>query len=163
MQDKLDILAGLRSTPRIFNAMVQTIPAGNLTVRRGEGFWTIAEHVSHLAEVQPMLLARFRRFVDEEHPQFVPFIPGKVDEKPVAPACMDVAPALLQFAEYREKQLILLENAGDDIWQRTATHPEYDAYSFYLLARHVLMHDYWHMYRIEELWLTRDAYLTRLE
>jgi hypothetical protein len=25
------------------------------------------------------------------------------------------------------------------------------------------MHDHWHMFRMEELWLTRDAYLTRLE
>jgi hypothetical protein len=25
------------------------------------------------------------------------------------------------------------------------------------------MHDYWHMYRMEELWLARDAYLTRLD
>ena len=163
MQDKLDILAGLRLTPKIFSELVKTIPTDNVNVQRGDGFWTIAEHVSHLAEVQPMLLGRFRRFVDEEHPQFVPFVPGKVGEEPVAPASMDIATALLQFAEYREKQLILLENAGVDIWQRTATHPEYDAYSFYILARHVLMHDYWHMYRIEELWLTKDPYLTRLE
>jgi len=27
------------------------------------------------------------------------------------------------------------------------------------LERHILMHDHWHMYRMEELWLTRDAYL----
>jgi hypothetical protein len=25
------------------------------------------------------------------------------------------------------------------------------------------MHDFWHMYRIEELWLTRDGYLTKVE
>jgi hypothetical protein len=26
----------------------------------------------------------------------------------------------------------------------------------------MLMHDYWHMYRMEELWLTRNDYLTSL-
>lgn len=35
---------------------------------------------------------------------------------------------------------------------------------FWTVAEHnVLMHDYWHMYRMEELWITKDAYLTRLE
>ena len=48
-------------------------------------------------------------------------------------------------------------------WQKTATHPEYAQYSFYILVRHILMHDHWHMYRMEELWLTRDEYLTQLE
>ena len=163
MQDIPDLLSGLRQTPKIFNAFVKTIPESKLNLRRGEGFWTIAEHVSHLAEVQPMLLGRFQRFLQEEHPQFVPFIPTKDGDAPVTPASLTIAAALLQFAEYRKKQLVLLENADAGIWQRMATHPEYEQYSLYILARHVLLHDYWHMYRIEELWLTKDAYLTRLE
>lgn len=163
MQDIPDLLAGLRRTPEIFNAFVKTIPESKLNLQRGEGFWTIAEHVSHLAEVQPMLFGRFQRFMQEEHPQFVPFNPTKDGDAPVTPAFLGTAVALLQFEEYRKKQLLLLENADAGTWQRMATHPEYDQYSLYILARHVLLHDYWHMYRIEELWLTKDASLTRLE
>ena len=163
MQDIPDLLAGLRRTPKIFNEFVKTIPESRLNLRRGEGFWTIAEHVSHLAEVQPMLLMRFQRFMQEEHPQFVPFIPTKDGDEPAVPASLSMTEALLQFEESRTKQLVLLENAAPGMWQRFATHPEYDQYSLYILARHVLMHDYWHMYRIEELWLTKDSYLTRLE
>ena len=162
MQDIPDLLAGLSRTPKIFNEFVKTIPESRLNMRRGEGFWTIAEHVSHLAEVQPMLLGRFQRFLQEEHPQFVPFLPTKDGVAPVTPASLSTAAALLQFAEYRQKQLVLLENADAGIWQRMATHPEYDQYSFHILTRHVLLHDYWHMYRIEELWLAKDAYLTKL-
>jgi len=163
MQDIPELLQALRQTPKILQAFVKTIPKNKLALRRGEGFWTIAEHVSHLAEVQPMLLERFQRFIDEECPEFIPFVPDKVGEESAAPACLSIADALQQFELYRQKQRMLLENAGDSIWQRTAKHPEYEAYSFYILARHVLMHDYWHMYRMEELWLTKDAYLTRLE
>jgi hypothetical protein len=76
---------------------------------------------------------------------------------------MDIAAVLQEFEEYRKKQLTLLETADDIIWRRTASHPEYDRYSLYILTRHVLMHDHWHMYRMEELWLTKDAFLTRLE
>lgn len=165
MHDKPGLMKGLRLTPDILEAFVKTIPDNKLHLRRGEGFWTIAEHLSHLAEVQPMLLDRFQRFMDEDYPVFIPFAPGKVEEEEAsaAPLCMSIVAALQQFAQYRLKQLVLLENADDIIWQRTASHPEYDQYSLYILTRHILMHDYWHMYRMEELWLTKDAYLTKLE
>jgi hypothetical protein len=163
MQDTRDQLEALRRTPKILFEFVKTIPPDKLDLRRGEGFWTIAEHVSHLAQVQPMMLNRFERFMNEDHPEFVPYIPGKSDEEPDNPPQMDIASALDQFAEYRNKQLLLLESADDVSWEKTATHPEYETYSLYILTRHVLMHDYWHMFRMEELWLTRDAYLTRLE
>jgi uncharacterized damage-inducible protein DinB len=162
MQDIQDLLEGLRRTPKILSEFVKTIPEGKMNLRRGEGFWTVAEHVSHLAQVQPMLLDRFQRFINEDHPGFVPYIPGNGKDEPDTPPRMNMTAALEQFAQYRNKQLELLESANDIIWRRTATHPEYENYSLYILTRHTLMHDYWHMYRIEELWLTRDAYLTRL-
>jgi uncharacterized damage-inducible protein DinB len=162
MHDIQDQLETLRRAPKILVEFVKTIPHNKIDLRRGEGFWTIAEHVSHLAQVQPMLLNRFERFMNEDHPEFVPYIPGKAEEEPDNPPRMDITAALDQFAECRGKQLLLLESADDATWGKTATHPEYETYSLYILTRHVLMHDYWHMYRMEELWLTRDTYMTRL-
>ena len=163
MHDILDLLEALKRTPKILFEFVQTIPEDKLDLRRSEEFWTVAEHVSHLAQVKPMMLNRFERFMNEDHPEFVPYIPGSATEEPDTPHRMDMASALDQFVEYRDKQLLLLENADDISFKKSATHPEYEAYSLYILTRHVLMHDYWHMFRMEELWLTRDAYLTRLE
>ena len=163
MSDKFNILDGLRRAPDVLSAFVRTIPADKLDLRRGEGFWSVAEHVSHLAQVQPMLLERIQRFMKEDHPVFVPYIPGNGGEKSDNPSRMEIITALGQFSECRNKQLALIEIADDNTWQKKASHPEYEFYSMYILARHILMHDYWHMYRMEELWLTRDAYLTRLE
>lgn len=163
MQDIPDLLETLRRSPRILSQFIQTIPESRLDLRRGEGFWTIAEHCSHLAHVQPMLLKRFERFMHEDHPEFVPYIPGGGKEEPDLPPRMSIESALDQFARNRASQLQLLESADDTTWKKTAAHPEYEEYSLYILTRHVLMHDHWHMYRMEELWLTRDAYLTRLE
>jgi len=163
MRDIQDLLDGLRRTPTILAEFVDTIPEGKRNLRRGTGFWTINEHVNHLAEVQSMLLGRFQRFMDEVHPEFVPFIPGEGQDEPDNPRLMSIPTALEQLARYRDKQLALLENADAATWQRTATHPEYEHYSLYILTRHTLMHDYWHMYRIEELWLTKESYLTKLE
>lgn len=163
MLDIADLLESLRRAPRILSQFVESIPKSKLDLRRGEGFWTVAEHVSHLAQVQPMLLQRVERFTREEHPEFIPYLPGKGEEEPSTPARMEMAAALEQFGNYRSRQLEVLEGLDEAVWQRTGSHPEYDAYSLYILTRHILMHDHWHMYRMEELWLTKDAYLTRLE
>ena len=157
------ILSGLRQAPKVLAEFVNATPEDKLGLRRGEGFWTIAEHVSHLAQVQPMLLERLDRFMNEVHPEFVPFIPGDDEGKPELSPRRPIDVALTQFSTVREKQLALLNDADERTWQREAIHPEYDRYSLVILVRHILMHDYWHMYRMEELWLTRDAYLTRLE
>ncbi len=157
-----DLLEGLRRTPRILTEFVKTIPESRMEQRRGEGFWTIAEHVNHLAQVQPMLLKRIQQFMIEDRPEFIPYIPGD-DEDQAAPRRIDVATALERFANDRQQQLALLEDADATTWQKAAIHPEYEHYSLHILARHLLMHDFWHMYRMEELWLTRDAYLTKLE
>jgi hypothetical protein len=144
------------------SGLVQGIPEGKLDVRRGEGFWTITEHVSHLAHVQPMLLERIQRFLKEDHPEFIPFLPAGGEDGPMTPPLLEINIALELFALYREKQLALLNDQDDNAWRKIGTHPEYEVYSLPILARHVLMHDFWHMYRMEELWLTKDAYLTKV-
>jgi uncharacterized damage-inducible protein DinB len=163
MQDIRDVLEGLKKTSTILTGFVNSIPEGKMNLRRGEGFWTIAEHLSHLAQVQPMLLDRFHRFMNEARPEFVPYLPGKDDDEPDTPARMETTAALEQFANYRNEQTTLLDGADPAAWQKTAVHPEFENYSLRILTRHTLMHDYWHMYRMEALWLTRAAYLTKWE
>jgi uncharacterized damage-inducible protein DinB len=162
MRDIEDLLEGMRRTPKILSEFVLAVPENKIDLRRGEGFWTVAEHVSHLAQVQPMLLDRIQRFMNEDHPEFVPYIPGNDADEPDTPPRMNMNAALDQFAHCRKNQLLLLESAQEITWKKTATHPEYENYSLYILTRHTLMHDYWHMYRMEELWLTKDAYLTKM-
>ncbi|GFO70039.1 hypothetical protein GMLC_36180 [Geomonas limicola] len=159
MDDIKELLTGLGLTPKLLTALVQGIPAERLDLRRGEGSWTIAEHVSHLAEVQPMLLGRLHRLATEDHPVFVPFLPT---DEPSTPFRQDMTVALEQFATYRTRQLELLEQLDQAVFAKAGSHPEYDSYTLYILTRHILMHDHWHMYRIEELWLTKDQYLTAL-
>ena len=156
-----NILESLKRSPAILVELVGSIPGKILVRKRGEDFWTIAEHVNHLADVQTMLGDRIRRFLKEEHPEFVPFFPDDVESIP-EDMQIDVSTALATFAEGRAEQIKLLQAATPADWEKTATHPEYEQYSLIILARHILMHDYWHMYRMEELWLIRDRYLTDL-
>jgi len=154
-------MEGLKRSDRILAEFVKSIPAAKLHLRRGDGFWTIAEHLNHLAQVQSMLLERMQRFMDEDRPEFVPYIPGD-DGAGSRPSLMEMDDALEAFARRRRQQVELLERADSDVWRKTASHPEYEQYSLYILVRHILMHDHWHMYRMEELWLAQDAYLTKL-
>jgi uncharacterized damage-inducible protein DinB len=163
MNDVPVLLEALKGSPNLLSAFVGTIPEDRLDRRRGDGFWTIAEHVSHLAQVQPMLLERLKRFRDEERPVFVPYIPGEGEEEPETPEVMPMADALEQFDRYRSQQIDLLAGIDTAVWDKSGEHPEYESYSMRILVRHILMHDHWHMYRMEELWLTRDAYLTNVE
>lgn len=159
MKDIPDLLEGLDRSPRILSEFVRSIPAEKISKRRDEGFWSLAEHVDHLAKVQPMLGGRIERFLKEGRPEFVPYIPSE-DESSTPPTEIDIDAALDDFSRERKKQRDHLRSADAAAWEKTAAHPEYERYSLYILARHILMHDHWHMYRMEELWLTRDEYLT---
>ncbi|MGE4293140.1 MAG: DinB family protein [Desulfovibrio sp.] len=162
MTDIQEIISGLRASPVVLANMVRGISETRLHERRGQGFWTIAQHVVHLAEVQPMLRQRLERMLREDRPRFVPFFPDEATEAAPTPK-VTVAEALERLEMERESQLDLLESLDDTAWTREAEHPEYDHYGLHILARHMLMHEYWHMYRIEELWLAKDEYLTKLE
>lgn len=157
-EDIAAVLRGLEDSPAILAAMVLEIPKDKLHVQRRPGFWSLAEHVAHLAQVQPVLVERVRRILSEDNPEFVPFFPAKNDaakDPPVPP----VADSLERFKSGRAAILELLRQAAPADWRRPARHPEYESYGLAILARHILMHDHWHMYRMEEVWLTRDSYL----
>jgi hypothetical protein len=156
------ILVALERSIAIFDDMLRSIPTESLDIKRGEGFWSLHEHATHLADVQPMGLERMRRILTEDEPEFVAFVPnqGEEAEKPPLPP---VEAIIADFRTGRKQQLELLKKASPQDWKRTAVHPEYEQYGLFIFARHILMHDHWHMYRMEELWLTKDEYLSRLE
>lgn len=162
MHDLPDLINGLKRSPSILSEFVRTIPEAKLDEQRGKSLWCISDHVKHLTHVQPMLLERIIRCIEEECPIFTPYIPGKENLEPSAPQAKKIPEALTKFSQYRKRQLEILENIKDEsLWQKQAQHPEYKQYSLYILTRHILMHDYLHMYRIEELWLTKEDYFTK--
>ena len=126
---------------------------------RGPEHWSIARHLAHIAETQEMLFHRLEAFLENEHPRFDPFFP--VDEE-ADKREQPVEVLLGEFSSWRKKQIEIIEGAGEEIWLRSAEHPEYMRYGFEILVRHIALHDSFHMYRMEELWITRDEYLSEL-
>lgn len=162
MKTIAQFLDALEQSGSILENLVKSIPPELYQLKRRPEFWTIAEHVDHLADVQAMLLERIERFQHEEHPEFIPYFPSE-EEAANGPREIDLKGSLDRFKSKRGRQLEQLQNTREADWSKSAAHPEYRQYSLPILVRHILMHDYWHMYRIEELWLTKDEYLTNLE
>ena len=152
------LIDSLRLNISILRDFIAAIPDGELRRRRHADYWTIHEHLNHLVITQLMLCRRIELFIKEDRPVIVPFVP---DDKPKdeSSASKSVRELLDAFAKWREKQLQLLETCPAGVWARTAVHPEYHSYSFEILVRHILLHDSYHMNRIEELWLLKDEFL----
>ncbi len=155
-----EIISCLERSPAIVKHFVGSIPEEHYHIIRKEGLWSIHHHVCHLAEVQVMLYERLVRFRKEDNPLFVPYFPpeGRDEEYRHTP----ISRALDNFERWRSKQLEVIAGFQQPDWRKEGRHPEYIAYNPEILVRHILMHDHWHMYRMEELWLTTEEYLESL-
>ncbi len=142
----------LANGPAILEDLIAAIPSDRLDREFGAGTWTVHEHVQHLALTQIMLKKRIDLFFREERPEIVPFTPdGPAEKRTLKP----VAELLATYAEWRTRQIESLGKADETIWKKEAVHPEYDRYDFPIAVRHILTHDGFHFYRIEELGLLK--------
>lgn len=158
------LIDSLRAAPDVLEELIEAIPEERLDLERRPHFWTIRKHLLHLSEVQPMLYRRIEQFRDDERPNFAPYIPsGGVTAEAPPPIAPSVPAAIEELRRWRGRQLELIETLPAAAWEKRAVHPEFELYTAAILVRHISMHDYWHMYRIEELWITKDDYLTELE
>jgi len=152
---KLQILA---QAPDLLEELLSEIPFDLLKAHRIKGKWSIHEHAVHLPEAQEMIIERFKRFKQEKNPVFTPYLPGDT----VSDAYLidlDLGASLEKFRTGRKELIQLLKKFDDTHWKNEGVHPEYSSINPLLWLRHVMMHDHFHMYRIEELWLTTKKYL----
>jgi hypothetical protein len=152
------VLKVLKKAPSILRKLINDIPPELHKQERIKGKWSIHAHAVHIVIAQDMIIQRMERFLNEEHPVFIPYFPDK--EKPESDLMdINLDDMLKQFPVNRGKLLSLCENESEEFWSKQSSHPEYHLYTPFIMLRHIMMHDQLHMYRIEELWLTKDEYL----
>ncbi len=144
----------------IYEDLLSDIPRDILKVHRLGGKWSIHEHACHMAEVEHLMYDRFLTFHNVEYPVFQPFLQEKA-RPDIHLLELNFDKSVRQFKEERRKTVQLIRGFSDIDWKKEATHPEYKQYNAKILLRHLIMHDHFHMYRMEELWLTRDPYLKK--
>lgn len=129
--------------------------------KRIRSYWTIGEHLSHLVDSQAITVKRIELIYEQQTPKIVPFTPNDDDVKNAKKA--STAELLDAFDQRRDAQLKLLKKAKAADWAKTVTHPEYRRYSLEILVRHTLLHDHFHMARMEQLWIMKEELVMDLE
>jgi hypothetical protein len=126
---------------------------------RIKDYWTIYEHIEHLTFSQNIVLGRIKQFFEEDHPKIKPFGAGgrMFTER------HSVKELLQKYCELRNDQIKLIKNATRGTWEKEGTHEEYKKYTFEILIRHIILHDSFHMWRMEELWIEDENLIKELE
>lgn len=150
-----DLIAALARAPSIVVPLVRQADPTILKRRPAPGEWSIHENACHLAEVHPLFFRRLDQFLAEDRPTITSYDPGR-DDPDDALLKLDLDDSLDRFARDRARLVERLGTLRPEDWQRTADHDEYNAYSVFIMFRHLALHDFHHAYRIEELLLRRD-------
>lgn len=153
-----EMLTCLEKTPAILKELVGSVPktpSWRLKERQVEGKWSIHEHACHIVNSHHLMAERVKSFIENDAPSFKSYIPGKTTP-PDELLNMDLDQKMAEFPGLRSKFIDLVRSAPAEAWEKSAEHEEYSEYTLYIMLRHLLMHDHVHMYRMEELWLTRD-------
>src|SRR5262249_37637028 len=100
----------------------------------------------------------FRRLdlmLAETDPVIHSYDPGR-DEPDDALLKLDLDDAMRRFEADRARLVARLRRLSPDEWRRTARHDEYNAYSVFIMFRHLALHDFDHASQIEDLMLRKD-------
>jgi DinB superfamily len=149
------LVDALQRAPDIVIPLVRQANSAIVKQRPAPGEWSIHENAVHLAEVHPLFFRRLDLMLRESDPEIISYDPGR-DDPDDALLKLDLDDALRRFAADRARLVARLRTLGADDWARTARHEEYNAYSIFIMFRHLALHDFDHAYRIEELLLRKD-------
>ena len=150
-----ELIAALERAPAIVVPLIRQADPAILKRRPAPGEWSIHENACHLAAVHPQFFRRLDLLLSEENPLITSYDPGR-DDPEDALLHVDLDEALQRFEHDRRRIVDRLRSLRPGDWTRTARHEEYNAYSVFMMFRHLALHDFHHAYRIEELLLRKD-------
>ena len=150
-----ELVAALERAPAIVVPLVRQANPAILKRRPAPGEWSIHENACHLAHVHPLFFQRLDLMLAEANPVIASYDPGR-DDADDALLKLDLDDSLRRFEADRARLVARLRQLRLDDWTRTARHDEYNAYSVFMMFRHLALHDFHHAYRIEELLLRKD-------
>ena len=143
-----------KSVPAVIGSFVENLDPDCLDRRRSGTSWTAREHIYHIVNVQEMLLGRITLIRDSDNPVIKPFFP----ENEEIPLYGNMAEAMDRFRDWRRKQCDLIGELTPDELVKEARHDEYTEYNILKIINHMIFHEYWHLYRVEEIAHTKDEF-----
>jgi hypothetical protein len=153
--DTRTLIASLEAAPGIIIGLVREVPPQNLKRRPSPNKWSAHEHACHLTTGHAVFLSRLEAMLSAAHPRIKSMEPSP-DEEAGSLLSVDLDEALDRYVRERALTVERLKELSQADWQRTAEHEAFSHYSVHIMFRHVLMHEMFHAYRIDELMLKKD-------
>jgi hypothetical protein len=158
MEEINSICESLKKSPLFLENLILNYSEVDLKTRRIENKWTAHEHACHVCVGEKFAFhKRVELFLNENNPIIKPISGDDFPDNYYYN--MKINDCLNEFHKLRDKTVSLIVGREDNFWNLEGSHPEYFKYTPKIMIQHLLMHDYWHFYRIEELLLTRDEYI----
>jgi uncharacterized damage-inducible protein DinB len=149
------LIESLEAAPHIITGLIREVPPRNLKRRPAPDKWSVHEHACHIADGDATFLERLALMLSDPHPRIRSMAPYP-DEKTGSLLSIDLDEALDNYVKERGRVVIRLKELSEEDWQKTAEHEAFSHYSVYIMFRHLLVHEMFHAYRIDELMLKKD-------
>ena len=140
------LIDALASAPTDVARMLRPLTADEATISI-DNSWSIAQVVCHMAQIEPLTLARFERIVSQDNPR-EPFI------HPDHAAWLPTVSAnewLLRFTEARAKAVNFLSTLTHQQWLRQCAHETLGVAKLHQMVRLLIAHDSEHLAQIVTL------------
>ena len=155
MSDTTTLIAALENAPGVIIPLIREVPPQYLKRRPSPTKWSAYEHACHLSGSDRPFLARLDLMLSAPEP-YIKSIVNSPEEEAGALLNIDLDESLDRYVRERALLVKRLKGLSEEDWQRTAEHEAFSHYSVWIMFRHVLNHEMFHAYRIEELLLKKD-------
>ena len=155
MSDTTTLIAALENAPGVIIPLIREVPPQLLKRRPSPTKWSAYEHACHLSGTDGPFLERLDLMLSTSEP-FISTIHNSPEVEAGALLSVHLDEALDRYVSERASLVKRLQELSAEDWQRTAEHEAFSHYSVWIMFRHLLNHEMFHAYRIEELLLKKD-------
>ena len=155
MSETAALISALETAPGVIIPMIREVPPRILKRRPSPAKWSAHEHACHLATSDALFRERLEYILSTPSP-YIKSVQPTAEEEAGSYFDLDLDERLDSYVRERSELVEILKGLSAAEWQKTAVHEAFDHYSVLIMFRHVLNHEMFHAYRIEELLLKKD-------
>ena len=155
MSETAALISALETAPGVIIPMIREVPPRILKRRPSPAKWSAHEHACHLATSDALFRERLE-YILSTPPPYIKSVQPTAEEEAGSYFDLDLDERLDSYVRERSELVEILKGLSAAEWQKTAVHEAFDHYSVLIMFRHVLNHEMFHAYRIEELLLKKD-------
>jgi hypothetical protein len=144
------IATRLQHQHHTISEIIGELPDSTLRRTVQPGKWSAFENIAHLAAYQPVFIARLERISREPSPLFGRYV---AEEDPLFPGYLEHSTATLleQIGADRSRIIAYLQDGGETLLAKTATHPRFGLLTTKDWTEFFLLHEAHHLYTLYAL------------